>query len=398
MIKKSLVDLFFKGFSIIRWNDKLRPIALTQIDKHSHKMMIAYCLAKYEEDAGKDFSWNDIIKGGIFELIRRNVISDIQSPVFKEISKNKELVKKLNFMIYKEVENKFENPTIRDEFKQYMTEEDYIHPYSQRILSAAHIYSTYYEFLLVKNANPEGYKIDYINKELINEVEKYQDLIGISNILHRQKIKNFVDLTGELRYQTRWGHLPRIPNTSVLGHTMLVACLSYFLTKQIPNHAPKRIYNNFWGGLFHDLPEVVTRDIIKPVKLSVPGMQEEIKRIEEQLTEQEIFPQLEAEWVDEMKYFIQNEFAAKIYKGEIVEQDKINELYNKDEFNPYDGKLLKVADDFAAFLEAQNSINFGIHSPELEEATKSIVRKYSQKVVAGVPVYQLFDNYLETGL
>ena len=89
MIKKSLIDLLFKGFSIVRWNDKLRPIDLIQIDKHSHKMMIAYCLAKYEEAAGKEFVWNDIIKGGIYELIRRNVISDIQSPVFKEISKNK---------------------------------------------------------------------------------------------------------------------------------------------------------------------------------------------------------------------------------------------------------------------------------------------------------------------
>jgi putative hydrolase of HD superfamily len=358
-------------------------------------MMIAYCLAKYEEAAGKDFSWNDIIKGGIFELIRRNVISDIQSPVFKEISKNKDLVKKLNYMIYKEVEGKFANQTIRDEFHSYMTEEDYLHPYSRRILEAAHIYSTYYEFLIVRHANPEGYKIDYIHKELVNEVEKYQDLIGINNILTKQKIKNFVDLTGELRYQVRWGHLPRIPSTSVLGHTMLVACLSYFLTKQIGNATPRRIYNNFWGGLFHDLPEVVTRDIIKPVKLSVPGMQEEIKRIEELLTEKEIFPQLEAEWVDEMKFYVQNEFSAKINNGTIVEQDEINEKYNSEKYNPYDGKLLKVADDFAAFLEAQNSINFGIRSRELEEAAKSISRKYEDKVVAGVPVYQLFKGYME---
>lgn len=393
MIKKSLIDLLFKGFSIVRWNDKLRPIDLIQIDKHSHKMMIAYCLAKYEESAGKEFVWDDIIKGGIFELIRRNVISDIQSPVFKEISKNKSLVKKLNFMIYKEVEGKFSNEEIRREFKSYMTEDDYIHPYSQRILDAAHIYSTYYEFLIIRNANPEGYKIDHIHKELVNEVEKYQDLVGIRNILNKQKIKNFVDLTGELRYQVRWGHLPRIPNTSVLGHTMLVACLSYFLTKNIPNVSKRRIYNNFWGGLFHDLPEVVTRDIIKPVKRSVPGMQEEIKRIEELLADQEIFPQLEKEWIDEMKFYTRDEFTAKIHNGEIVGQEEINEKYNSDEFNPYDGKLLKVADDFAAFLEARNSIDFGIRSRELEEAAASITRKYAGKVIAGVPVYQLFDEY-----
>ena len=298
-------------------------------------------------------------------------------------------------MIFKEVENKFSNEKIREEFRQYMNEDNYIHPYSQKILNAAHIYSTYYEFLIVRNANPEGYKIDHINKELVNEIEKYRDLIGIQNILNKQKIKNFVDLTGELRYQVRWGHLPRIPNTSVLGHTMLVACLSYFLTKEIPNVAEKRIYNNFWGGIFHDLPEVVTRDIIKPVKRSVPGMQEEIKRIEEMLAEQEIFPQLESEWIDEMKFFTRDEFCAKIKSGEIVEQDEINKSYNSDEFNPYDGTLLKVADDFAAFLEARNSIDYGIRSKELEEAARGITRKYADKTIAGVPVYHLFDEYLE---
>jgi putative hydrolase of HD superfamily len=274
-----------------------------------------------------------------------------------------------------------------------MTEDDYIHPHSQKILDAAHIYSTYYEFLLVRNANPEGYKIDHIHKELVNEIEKYKDLKGIQNILNKQKIKNFVDLTGELRYQVRWGHLPRIPNTSVLGHTMLVACLSYFFTKQIPNVTDRRIYNNFWGGIFHDLPEVVTRDIIKPVKRSVPGMQEEIKRIEEMLAEQEIFPQLEPEWLDEIKFFTRDEFTAKINDGEIVDQSEMNSKYNEDKYNPYDGTLLKVADDFAAFLEAQNSIDYGIKSRELAEATQAVRRKYAGKVIADVPVYKLFEEY-----
>ncbi|MCX6148051.1 MAG: hydrolase, partial [Candidatus Kapabacteria bacterium] len=96
MIKKSLIEILFKAFSIERWNDKLRPIDLTQMDKHAHKMIIAYCLGKYEEEAGVDFVWGDIIKGGIYELIRRSVISDIQSPVYREISKNKPLLAKLN--------------------------------------------------------------------------------------------------------------------------------------------------------------------------------------------------------------------------------------------------------------------------------------------------------------
>lgn len=393
MIKRNLVELLFKGFSIERWNDKLRPIELNQMDKHAHKMMIAYCLARYEESEGNDFNWTDIIKGGIFELIRRNVISDIQSPVFKEISQNKNLVKKLNFMIYKEVEKKFANEEIKDEFYEYMTNENYLHPHSKTILDAAHIYSTYFEFMIVRHANPDGYKIDYINKELTTEIESFSHLKGIQNILNKHHFKNFVDLTGELRYQVRWGHLPRIPKTSVLGHTMLVAALSYFFSKELPNLNDKRLYNNFFGALFHDLPEVVTRDIIKPVKRSVPGMQEEINRIEKKLAGEEIYPQLEKEWIDEIKFFTQNEFSSKIYDGEIVDPDDINEKYYEEKYNPYDGSLLKAADDFAAFLEAWSSIEFGIRSQELEEATKGIRRKYDNKIIAGVPVYKLFEMF-----
>lgn len=393
MIKKSLIEILFKAFSIERWNDKLRPIDLTQMDKHAHKMIIAYCLGKYEEEAGKEFVWTDIIKGGIYELIRRSVISDIQSPVYREISKNKPLLAKLNYMIFKEVETKFANPEIKKEFERYLLDDDYLHPHSKRILDAAHKYSTFWEFKIVKNANPDGFKIDKIALDLGNEIESYFDLEGIRKISKQNNIKNFIDLCGELRYQIRWGHLPRIPRTSVLGHVMLVATISYFLTKELNNPCDKRIYNNFFGALFHDLPEVVTRDIIKPVKRSVPGMQEEIRKIEMKLAEEEIYPLIEKEWIPEIKYFTQDEFTSKILDGQKVNADEISLKYNSNEFNPYDGTLLKAADDFGAFLEAFSSIEFGIRSNELELAKSAIKSKYENVTICGIEVSKLFAEF-----
>jgi len=393
MLEKSLIEVLFKGFSIERWNDKLRPIDLMQMDKHSHKMIVAYCLAKYEEQNGNEFDWLDIIKGGIYELLRRSVISDIQSPVYRELAKNKKLLEKLNFMIYKEIETKIANEEVRNEFKEYLLNPDYIHPHSRKILDAAHKYSTLWEFQIVKNANPGGYHIQEIAVQLSNELEEYSDLEGIKRIQRKQSISNFIDMCGELRFQIRWGHLPRIPKTSVLGHVMLVAVMSYFLTKEVGIACNKRYYNNFFGGLFHDLPEVVTRDIIKPVKLSVPGMHDEIKKIENKLTEDQIFPHIEKEWVEEMRFFTQNEFVTKIEKGIVVTPDELNTKYNEDVFNPYDGTLLKAADDFAAFLEAWNSIEYGIKSKELEAAIKAIKVKYENAVIGGVPVYQLYEGF-----
>jgi putative hydrolase of HD superfamily len=392
MISRDLLDLVFKGFSVERWNDKLRPIQFIQMDKHAHKMMIAYCIGRYEEDAGVEFDWIDIIKGGIYELLRRCVISDIQAPVYKEIVKNQSLLQKLNFMIFKEVESGLTNSIIKEEFEKYLLDDNYLHPHSAKILEAAHKYSSYWEFALVKQANPSGYSIDDIEIQMGNDIENLSHLEGIRKLKKRHNIKNFVDLCGELRYQVRWGHLPRLPLTSVLGHSMMVATISYLLTREIPDACEKRIYNNYFCGLFHDLPEVVTRDIIKPVKRSVPGMREEIQKIEKRLADEEIFPHVRKAWVPELKYYTQDEFRYKAGKRRFTNYDKFLE-FNKNEFNPMDGPLIKAADEFSAFMEAWASIEHGVTSRDLEMARSTLARKYKDSVISGINISELFDEY-----
>lgn len=392
MISKELIDLIFQAFSIERWNDKLRPIQLNQMDKHAHKMMIAYILARYEEDLGREFVWLDIIKGGIYELLRRSVISDIQSPVYKEIVKNEKLLEKLNYMIFKEVETAFNDDRIKEEFKKYLLDEDYLHPLSKRILDGAHRYSTYWEFQIIRHANPTGYSIDDIEIQMGNDIENLSDLEGIRRLKKKHNIKNFVDMCGELRYQIRWGHLPRIPQTSVLGHSLMVAVLAYFLSKRIDGVTDERLYNNFFCGLFHDLPEVVTRDIIKPVKRSVPGMREEIHKVEKRLAEEEIFPHIRKSWVSEIKFFTQDEFFYKLGRKKFSNYPEFLEALKTLE-KPLDGPLIKVADEFSAFLEAYHSINFGIKTDELVTAVSNLRYKYKTSKVSGLDISQLFLLY-----
>jgi 5'-deoxynucleotidase YfbR-like HD superfamily hydrolase len=393
MIRRDLIELIFKAFSIERWNDKLRPMALMQMDKHAHKMIIAWTLAKFEEDAGKKVNWMDIIKGGVYELLRRSVISDIQSPVYMELSKNKELLQKLNYMIFKELEPKIDNDVVLKELESYLLNENYLDPLSKEILEAAHRYSSYWEFQIIRQANPHGYSIDDIEIQLGNDIERLSSLEGIRKLKKRHNIKNFVDMCGELRYQVRWGHLPRIPQTSVLGHMMMVAVISYLLSKELDNPSEKRIYNNFFCGLFHDLPEIVTRDIIKPVKRSVPGMQEEIRRIEKKLAHEEIFPHVRSEWIPELEFFTQDEF---VYKTQDIHFADFNEFlkFDKNEFSPLDGPLIKAVDEFSAFLEAWSSKDFGIRSTELEHAMNSMSHKYKNSIISGLDIGKLFEPFV----
>ena len=44
VIRKSLLQLIFSGAYLLRWNDKLRPAELLEIDKQAHKMLLACVL------------------------------------------------------------------------------------------------------------------------------------------------------------------------------------------------------------------------------------------------------------------------------------------------------------------------------------------------------------------
>ncbi len=396
IITIELLNELFRGFTVHRWNDKIRPVDLIEIDKHAHKMFIAYCLGKYEEDNGYNINWTMVIKHGVFELLRRIVISDIKSPIYYLIKQeNKTIFNKLNKWVYDQIAGKINHKKLQQDFHDYLFEKTEIDERSQKILDASHKYSSYWEFLIIKNVNPLGYQIMEIERSLLNDLNNYMDLVGMRELITRQKISDFVDLFGQLRFQTRWSQIPRVPKTSVLGHSMFVATLSYFFS--LENDAcPQRLYNNFFGGLLHDLTEAVTRDIISPVKESSEEFNKLILEIGNELAEKEIFPLVGTHWVDELKFFIMDEFKNKIKGKELNKKlttDEINRNYNHDKFSPYDGSLIKAADQVAAFLEAWYSSDFGIKSTEFSLAMEQIKLKYSRTKLGKIDLSNIFWGF-----
>ncbi|HRT67813.1 MAG TPA: hydrolase, partial [Bacteroidota bacterium] len=199
-INSQLVNEFFRGFHIQRWNDRVRPMDLIEIDKHSHKMLIAFIIAKYEEERGNVIDWNKIINDGIYELLRRIVISDIKSPIYQEIRKNKEVFQKLNEYIFFTLEPILNNLQIKDEFKLFLFEQKDLSDLNFRVMEAAHIYASLWEFQIIETANPKNYQNEKILTDLNNRISPYQDLAGIDKLLNHHTIKNFVDLFGSLRF------------------------------------------------------------------------------------------------------------------------------------------------------------------------------------------------------
>ena len=394
MIRKALLLKIFDAAYMQRWNDQLRPIEFIELDKQAHKMIIAYFLGKFEEEKS-GFNWIEIIEGGIFELLQRIVVTDLKPQIFYKIKEDPGKYRLLNEWVFKELEP-FIAPLgsgFCKKFKNYFSNTD--DTINKRILYAAHFYASKWEFDIIERSNPNGYEIDIIRKDLESKEEKYDDLKGMEQLKKHKSYKDFIDLCGQLRFQTRWAHLYRVPKTSVLGHTLFVAILSYLFSFKI-GACKRRCFNNYFTGLFHDLPEVLTRDIISPVKRSIEGLSELIKEYEKEQMEKEVYGLIPKALHAEIRMFTENEFENTVTiegRRRKVSSEKIGLEYNKDIFNPRDGELIKALDDLAAFIEAYSAVQNGAASKELHKSIISNKEKYEGSYISGVNFGEIYGDF-----
>lgn len=396
MISKAFIELLYDAASIQRWNDHIRPSkGFTELDKQAHKMIIAFVLAKYEEeDRGVKIDWIKLINGCIFEFLHRIVLTDIKPPIYHQLMKKSG--EKLNAWVLEQVDECIESieGDFKEKFSRYLSDKEYS-KIERKILKAAHYLATDWEFKIIYNMNTTIYGLEDTKKQIENELEEHYDLAGVQKLGLGRKTRNFIDLVGQLRFQQRWTRSPRLPETSVMGHMLIVAALTYLLLFQI-GACDKRLVNNFLAGLFHDLPEVLTRDIVSPVKKSVVGLEAIIKDIEDAQLEEKLFPLLPKAWHGQMRYLMLDEFSSKIILDDnvsLVSSGDINLKYNQDSFNPVDGEMIRACDHLSAFIEAYLSISHGISSKALKEGYASIFGDYKEKCIAGINFAEIFKFF-----
>ena len=390
MINARLIDHIFASASIQRWNDYPRMVELVELDKQAHKFIIAFFIAKFE----KDINYTHLIEAGIFEFLRRTVVTDIRPDVFRNALQKK--AKEINAWVITKL-----SPCLIDidsgeflkKFENYL-HNDSMYKKERFILKAASYLATKWEFAIVYQTSQFLSDIEELKISVEEELEDYYELIGVRKIALNKKLAKIVDLSGRLRFQKRWAQTPRVPETSVLGHMLTVAIFSYFYSREI-KACDKRLQNNFFVSLFHDFPEALTRDIISPVKYSVDELSEIISEYEIIKINEKILPNIPAFLHSEFSYLlglydgIKDEFLNKINVDKI-EVVKDLDAYNEDKYNAIDGLALKQCDKLSAFVEASLSISHGIKSKELVKGKKEILS--SLKTISGVDFKKIAIN------
>ena len=406
-MKKKFILKIFEAFSIERWNDLVRPFEIIEMDKHAEKCVVAYIIAKYEESLGAKIDWEWLIYASLFDLLRKIQLCDIKAPV-QTLIKNEypQEYKKLNEWVYERYVKLIDDQELLEKFRKYL---DNLSQYkgensdielTVKIFRAAHKYSTLRELEMLTPVN-ESQRLEGIRKELNADLQGYLDLRGLQLLITRQKPFDFLMRIEQLRFQTRWNQTPRVPKTSVLGHCFFVAVITLLLGRECGTElCGRRVYNNFFSGLFHDLPESVTRDIISPVKNAPDGLPEIVKHIEDQIVQKELVPLMEPFYRDEILYWTSDEFSNRAIFDNCVLSISFNELnskFNEDRYSPVDGKLVRAADHLSALLEAHLSIQHGITSVQLQKGRENLYKGYKKGVlVNGIDVPGIFDDIMMT--
>ncbi len=375
MINHKIIDYIFTSASIQRWNDYPRMVELVELDKQAHKFVIAYFIAKLEDD----INYTHLIEAGIFEFLRRVVVTDIRPDVFRNALQKKS--KEINAWVIEKLHDSIKDidgGNFLKKFQEYL-ENPEMYKKERFINKAASYLATKWEFSIVYQTSAFLSDIEDVKKSVEEELEDYYELIGVRKIALNKKLSKIVDLSGRLRFQKRWSQTPRIPETSVLGHMLIVALFGYFYSLDV-NACDKRLQNNFYTALFHDLPEALTRDIISPVKYCVDDLSEIISEYEIIKIEDDIMPNVPEKIKEEFSYLlglydgVKDEFLDKINEDGIKIVTGGLASYNVDKYNAIDGQALKQCDKLSAFIEASLSISHGIKSKELVNGKKEIIK------------------------
>jgi putative hydrolase of HD superfamily len=410
-IRKSLLQLVFTGSFMKRWNDKLRPIELFEVDKQAHKMMVAWILlmqnTRGEPEEERTLLSEELIRSGIYDYLYRLVITDIKPPIFYQIKATPEHYHRLTEWVLDQLSPRIQNlgPEFLAGMRHYLSSPE-PEGRAERMLAAAHLYASRYEFHLLKDVNPADDELEEIEESFQSGLLEYADLTGVPELLEGSSspLGRFAQLCGKLRFQQRWSQTPRIPETTVLGHLFIVAAYAYAFSLECGACTRRRV-NNFFSGLFHDLPEVLTRDIISPVKRSVAGISDLIREYEERELERRVFSLFQGggheDLLERLRYYLgmehSDEFSTVVrLQGEtaLVDFDTLQKQYNADEFDPRDGGLVKVCDNLAAFIEAYTALRTGITSDQLESSIWRIRAQYQKTpFVHGIHIGSLLADF-----
>lgn len=176
---------------------------------------------------------------------------------------------------------------------------------------------------------PEIYEVPLgIMQEEIHELAK--DLPALRDLLENENHEKYLAHIYRLSFSMRWNQYSRVAPISVMSHKVVVAYVSYIIGMLGNEHGEQNdICEMMMRAVYHDVPEVITGDIITPTKKAVPGFIHLLEQVEKTMLDDYLFGYISPQYKEFLAPYILNPFDDEI------------------------GKKVKYADIFSALIEAK---------------------------------------------
>ncbi len=269
-----------------------------------------------------------LMKKILFSSLSDLVLSDINAGTKSYIKKmNPEIFTTLYAGAYQYFLDGMQEQTLKDDMQHTFTRTD--REVEDQIILTAKKYVWYIEAMTNSRVFSEIYEvpISIIQDEL--EILS-QQLPAFQTLLDTPNYEKYLAYIFRLISAMRWNQYTRNTPISVMSHTVVVMYLSYIIGMIGNMHGEKNdIADMMLRAVYHDVPEVITWDIITPTKEAVPGFRKLLEEIEENMLEDYLFS------------YIPQTYVAYLHP------------YILHPFEDVQGKKTKYADTLSALLEAQ---------------------------------------------
>jgi putative hydrolase of HD superfamily len=328
-----LLELATNLFTMNRWNNTPTLLRTNEAENAFISAQYSLLMSEMARLSGLDINQK--------ELFQRLVLKELPKCLLSDISVDtKVLIKSLSPDKWNDVFSR----TV-EEIVQYLPEERHNPFYLSmvnskddsvegKIIQTGDLLSARLEAGLHARSFPDFFSRPL--KGLEKRIEIFRDFEPYRLIMDTPWLERYTNALIVLLRAVRWNRLNRNVPTTVAAHSSYVTITAYILscieeekgTAINPVESVKR-------ALLHDIPESMTGDIITPTKKKVPGFDEVIAQVEEQMVTENLLVGMPDELIKELK------------------------LRMLDPFESLEGRIVWAADQFAATVECLMEIRSG---------------------------------------
>ncbi len=313
MIQVLIELLFFRWLTIKRWNNFPRIEDVSILDNAGFIIHIALFLAHIEESNWNKVDKEFLIKRVLFWVFSKLVLADINSWTVNYIKKiDPTIFSQLQDKVYSNLFNLECPDFIKKDMQNVLNSKS--HNLELEIIDAARKYSWLQECILNSKVFPQVYDIpmEEINAEI---TEKKKTLQSLKILMNNENYKTYLSQIRRLCHSKRWPWEQRQYKISVMAHLFIVTFFAYIIWSFETNDWKKYDILEFMHKwIYHDIPEVITWDVITPTKRAIKWFSQTLEKVEWQMMQDFFFVYVDKKYENSVKNYMLEPFSDEIWK------------------------------------------------------------------------------------